>query len=235
MTDDRERLDPALSPPVATDEVKILDAPPADVPVVPPPLEPTADEAPTPPGPSLRERLTPFRLLASSTAVLAVVAILLGLMVFAPSVAPFKLGSARIAAEAGDVDEIEALARRFGENFMTMSYRTLDADFERVLRDTTGPFRAQLEGILEVFGDLLVKAKSDSKGDVSSVTVLSRSGDDAAVAARVNRRITNERNPNSRPTTHTLLITLIRTPSAWKVNDVTEIPRLVGPGGVTER
>lgn len=232
MTDDQDSVAPTQSPaPVTTGEAQVLEtAPvPADA---PPPLEGSEPASPTP---SVRERLTPFRLLAAATALLAAVAILLGLMVFAPSIAPVKLGATRLAAEAGNVQEIETLARRFAEHFMTIDYQTLDADFERVLDDTTGSFRTQIEGVLDVYGDLLVKAKSVSKGEVTTLTVLSRGGDNAAVNARVNRTITNERNPNARPTAHTLLITLIRTASGWKVADLTEIPASVGAGDVVPR
>lgn len=241
MTDDQERAAPESSPQVTTEETKLpepapmpVDAPPA-VPEVPPSLESAVDAPPPAAVSSLRERLTPFRLLVGASAVLAVIAILLGLMVFAPSVAPIKFGSARLAAEAGDVQEIEVLARRFAENFMTIDYQTLDADFERVLADTTGTFRTQIEGVLDVYGDLLVKAKSVSRGEVNGVTVLSRGGDNASVSARVSRTITNDRNPNARPTQHTLLITLIRTASAWKVADLTEVPGSVGAGDVAPR
>ena len=200
---------------------------------VAPPAEPAAtDEAEAPAGPSLRERLTPFRLLVAATAVLAVIAILLGLMVFAPSVAPIKLGSARLAAGAGDVKEIETVSRRFAENFLTIDYRTLDADFERVRADTTGKFRNELDGSLELVGDLLRKAQSVSKGDVSEVTVLSRDAETAFVSAKVNRTFTNERIANPRPRQHTLRITLVRTASGWKVDDLTEDPGAIGTGGV---
>lgn len=199
---------------------------------VPEPLTPTADLQPAPVGsgeqaavqrtpPSLRDRVLSAPVLLGAVSVLAVIAILLGLMVFAPGTAPIKLGSARTVAES---DEIESVARRFARNFLTIDYQSLDEGFDRVLADSTGAFRGKIENLLEVVGDLLVKAKSISVGRVDDVTVVSRRDDTAMVTARVSRTITNARRQDARPTQHTLLITLVRTASKWKVDDLTEVP-----------
>lgn len=193
----------------------------ASEPVQPAPEVFTEQAAATGSTPSFRDRLLSAPVLLGAVSVLAVIAILLGLMVFAPGAAPIKLGSARTVTES---DEIESVARRFARNFLTIDYQSLDEGFDRVLADSTGAFRGKIENLLEVVGDLLVKAKSISVGRVDDVTVVSRRDDTAMVTARVSRTITNAQRQDARPTQHTLLITLVRTASKWKVDDLTEVP-----------
>jgi len=173
---------------------------------------------------SFRAALTPVRVLAAATALFGVIAILLGLMVFAPSIAPIKLGATRLAAEAQADAEIEAVASRFARNFVTISYRTLDADFDRILRDATGSFRNRISQIPDVIRDPYIESKGVSRGRVVDVAVLSRAGETATVRVVVSRTIQNEKTPTPRAVRHSLELTVVATAEGWKVADASQLP-----------
>jgi hypothetical protein len=173
---------------------------------------------------SFRATLTSVRVLAVATAVLGVIAILLGLMVFAPSIAPIKLGVTRLAAEAQADADIETVASRFARNFVTISYRTLDADFDRILRDATGSFRNRISEIPDVIRDPYVESKGVSRGRVLDVAVLSRAGETATVRVVVSRTIQNEKTPTPRAIRHSLELTVVSTAEGWKVADASQLP-----------
>ena len=179
-----------------------------------------------PPAPGARRRIdvTPFRLLAAATVLLGVITLLLGLMVFAPRIAPIKLGSTRLAAEALTNEQVTEVAKRFATNFLSLDYRTIDADFDRVLEDTTGNFERQLRRLLEVTKDRLVEAKGVSEGRVTRVSVLSRTGETATVQVVVSRSIQNADTPQPQVVEQSLEVTLVSTSAGWKVDDTTGIP-----------
>lgn len=207
-----EALDPRLGSELHATEA--TDAPPIGTPV----------ERPSAPPTPRRIELTSFRLLALSTVVLGVIAVLLGLMVFAPRIAPLKLGTTRLAAEAQTNEQVTEVARRFATNFLSLDYRTIDADFNRVLEDTTGNFEGQLRRLLEVTKDRLVEAKGVSEGRVTRLSVLSRTEDAATVQVVVSRSIQNADTPQPQVVEQTLEVTLVSTSSGWKVDDTTGIP-----------
>jgi Mce-associated membrane protein len=168
--------------------------------------------------------ITPFRLLAAGTIALGVIALLLALMVFAPRIAPLKLGATRLAAEAQTNEQVTEVAKRFATNFLSLDYRTIDADFDRVLEDTTGNFERQLRRLLEVTKDRLVEAKGVSEGRVTRLSVLTRTEDTATVQVVVSRSIQNSDTPDPQVVEQSLEVTLVSTPGGWKVDDTTGIP-----------
>lgn len=176
----------------------------------------------------LRARLTAVRVLAATTVLLGVAVVLLALMVFAPTIAPLKLGSARLAAQAGDDPEIAAVAERFLESFLTMDYRTLEDDYDRVVAETTGSFSRQMQSVRTALAEILVKARSVSEGEVTSLRIEERDGPNATVRAHVRRTIRNRNVPDARPTTHEILLQLIDTSAGWKVESMSQVG---GSGG----
>ncbi len=178
--------------------------------------------------PSLRP--TPFRAVVASSVLLGVVSILLGLMVFAPQIAPLKLGSTRLLADARTDEAIEEVASRFARNFMTISYRTFDRDFDRILADTTGSFRREVSKLPAVIKEPYVKSKGISTAEVTEVSVSSRAGDTASVHVVVSRSIQNESEPEPRPVRHTLDLTLVSTSGGWKVAGADSLPNAATGG-----
>lgn len=171
-----------------------------------------------------RTGVTSFRLLAAGTILLGVIAVLLALMVFAPRIAPIKLGATRLAAEAQTNEQVSEVAKRFATNFLSLDYRTIDADFDRVLEDTTGNFERQLRRLIEVTKDRLIEAKGVSEGRVTRLSVLSRTEDTATVQVVVSRSIQNADNPEPQVIPQSLEVTLVSTSAGWKVEDTTGIP-----------
>ncbi|MGH2760320.1 MAG: hypothetical protein ACRDKJ_12255 [Actinomycetota bacterium] len=207
-----EALDPRLGSELAATEV----------------TRPRPDETPVerPPEPLVLRgvAVTPFRLLAAATSALGVIAVLLGLMVFAPRIAPIKLGATRLAAEAQTNEQVTEVAKRFATNFLSLDYRTVDADFDRVVEDTTGNFERQLRRLLDVTKDRLIEAKGISEGRVTRLSVLSRTEDSATVQVMVSRSIQNADNPEPRVVPQTIEVTLVFTAGGWKVDHTTGIP-----------
>ncbi len=208
-----EALDPRLGSELAATEA--TDAPPPDK---------TPVKAPRQRLERPQLEITPFRLLAAGTIVLGVIAVLLALMVFAPRIAPIKLGSTRLAAEAQTNEQVTEVAKRFATNFLSLDYRTIDADFDRVLEDTTGNFERQLRRLIEVTKDRLIEAKGISEGRVTRLSVLSRTEDTATVQVVVSRSVQNSDTPDPRVVPQSLEVTLVSTPGGWKVDDTTGIP-----------
>lgn len=179
-----------------------------------------------PPGgrPSLRSRVTGFRVLVAATIVLGVASVLLGLMVFAPGLAPIKLGATRLAAEAQGNEEIREVARRFATNFLSLDYRTIDEDFEQLLQDTTGNFESQLRRLIDTTRQRLTEAEGVSEGRVTGLVILSRSEETAVVQLEVLRTITNVETTEPQTVAHTLRVSLVETREGWKVDDTTGLP-----------
>lgn len=224
MSDDT-RSDPPGEPAAAEPraaEPALDPVPPPDQPPPPTPGEATQVRGPGPFA-AIRRRITAVRVLAVVSVLLGAAVVLLGLMVFVPSLAPLKLGSARLAAQQDDSAEIARVAERFLESFLTIDYRTIDEDFERVVADTTGAFTRQMRGVRQALGEILVEAQSVSEGDVTSVDVESREGPNAVVLAEVRRTISNKNVPKPRPTRHTIQLQMVETSSGWKVESMAQV------------
>lgn len=225
MSDDQtQRPDPGPSaasfPPIAP--------PPGFEPDPAPTVEEAKATAPVRPrGPARRPSLV--QLLVATNMLLGVIVVLLALMVFAPTIAPLKLGATRSAIEAREDSEIEAVASRFARNFLSIDYRTLDADFARIQKDTTGKLRGDLSRILDLIRAPYRNTKSTSTGDVADARVLSRNDDTASVGVVVELTVTNEKRREAQKVTRSMELTLVRTPSGWKVSDARNLPTPSAP------
>lgn len=212
MTDENQPDRPGMPP----------DEAPATLPFAPQ-EPPSAGEFPPVPGPAARaaRRFRPsrFHILFAVGAVLVVAVVLLALMVFAPLIAPIKLGAARDAVAARSDAEIREVATRFARNFVTIDYRTIDADIRRIREDTTGRLRQQLGQIQEVIREPYRRTKSSSQGNTAEAEVLSRTEDAATVSVVVRFSVQNTKRREPQSVTRSLELTLVRTASGWKVAD----------------
>jgi hypothetical protein len=227
---------PDVAPPVETEPAKPDETTPAGT----KPDEAKPDEAKTPDepsttaGPSLAERLGspasrlrtmqggPVVGLAAAGFVLLVVAMLLALMVFAPAIAPFRLGSSKIGYRAERDVAIEQVAVRFAHNFLTFDYRTIDANLNQLSKDSTGNFSAQLVRVRKQkdLMDTLRTHKATSRGTVRGETVESVHGDTATIRVFLAQTVTNSTSSTPSTTYKDVLLTLVRTPQGWKVDNV---------------
>jgi len=221
---------PADAPPVPDEAPPVPEVAPAfpdEAPAAP-------DEAPKPSGPSFIERLGapasklrtlqggPVVGLAVTSFVLLVVGVLLALMVFAPGVAPFRLGSSKAGFAAQRDVAIEKVAVRFAHNFLTFDYRTIDANLNELSKDSTGNFSGQLVRVRKQrdLMDTLRAHKATSRGTVRGETVESLHGDTASVRVFLAQTVANSTSSTPQTTYKDVLLTLVRTPQGWKVDNV---------------
>jgi hypothetical protein len=194
--------------------------PPVNLPADPPATE----RAPQPISQRARRRPSLVQLLIATNVALVIIVVLLLLMVFAPSIAPLKLGAARSAIEAETDRDIERVASRFARNFLSIDYRTLDADFSDIQKDTTGKLRGDLSRILNLIREPYRNTKSTSSGRVTDVQVLSRTEDTASVGVVVELTVRNEKQRRPQEATRSMELTLVKTSSGWKVSDARNLP-----------
>ena len=160
--------------------------------------------------------------LAVATFVFLVTSVLLALMVFAPAIAPFRLGTAKSGAIAERDLAIEKVAVRFAHNFMTFDYRTLDANLTSMAQDATGKFSSQVVSLRKdktVTGALIAQ-QATSRGSVEGQSVESVHGDTATVRVFLNQVVTNKSQQQGRSTFRVFLFTLVKTAQGWKVDNV---------------
>jgi hypothetical protein len=165
----------------------------------------------------------PVPVLIAIAAIFLVTTILFGLMAFAPRIAPIKSGPARLAVRAQEEAAITAVAKRFAKNFLTVDYRTIDADFRRVTSDATGKFKEQLQKVLTLSKQQFKDRRATSSGSVTQTFMLSNKNESAVVRAVVNRTIQNARTKSPQSGVQVLDITLVKTSDGWKVDDLRQL------------
>lgn len=219
MTDDLTPKEPQTTPGLVPDPDP---APaPADDPAPAPADEP--EQADEPKASRFDKRMIG---LGIATGAVAVVIVLLALMVFAPGVAPIKVGSVAQAQRAAEERAVDRVAARFASALYTFNYRTIDADIEAIGADATGNFSRQLAEVLgevDVFKEAIVEARGESVGQVQGVDVRSVEGDTASARVFVLQAIRNRKNPEPRQQLSTVELTLVRTATGWKVDDVQQL------------
>jgi Mce-associated membrane protein len=204
--------------PEATIPLPTPEPAPVTPPVTEPVTEPVAEALP-------RERRIDRKmiLLGIGSGILAVVVLLLALMVFAPGIAPVKLGAVADATKTKEAEAVEVVATRFSESLYSFNYRTIDADLKAIRKDATGNFSNELEQVLgevDVFKKAIVDAKGESTGEVQGVDVRKVSGNTATARVFVVQSIRNKKNPKSRQQVSAVELTLVKTSDGWKVDDV---------------
>lgn len=223
------------SPPQPVSEVEAEQPLPEPRPAPPP--EPAATDEDTeavaaPAAPARQRRDWLLDVLVASTVVLFIATVLLGLMAFAPRIAPIKSGPTRLAAEALEERDVTAVAKRFARNFLTIDYQTIDADTKRLTADATGEFKDQIGEVLKLSRAQFEKRKATSEGKVTEAVLLFREETNARVQVLAERTIRNARTKaaDERPETKVLDITLVKTSQGWKVDNVREVQVGEPPG-----
>ncbi len=227
MTDERGPEPPPISsapPPEAGEPVSLAPEPGLAEPVparVPPAYTTLSEERV---GSTDRLGSPREKLLAVTTGVLFLIGVLLALMVFAPSIAPIKLGVARQAASLQTDQEIEAVAMRFARNYLSIDYRTLESDFEAIRQDATGDLLRKLSQVSNLVREPYRKARSISTGRSKRVVVISKTKDVASVQVIASVTTRTAQKPEPQTNEQPLQLTLVRTGSGWKVSQVFQAP-----------
>ena len=187
--------------------------PPAPVPPAPVELPPAFPRRPFPLVPAL----------LAAVGVLLVLVVLLGLMAFAPRIAPIKTNATKLAANAQEEEAIEAIARRFARNFVTIDYRTIDEDLDRMSDDATGNFQDQLDRTIRAIGKEFEKRKARSTGRALDSAVLSHEGSTALVQVLLRRTKQNVGTKGPETGNQIVNVSLVRTDEGWKVDNLSQL------------
>lgn len=220
MTDRPEdRMDDDGAPPT----------PPSDAsPETPPVFEAADVAAATQPAEKLppaypRRRMPLVPILIAAVGVLLVLVVLLGLMAFAPRIAPIKTSATKLAANAQEEQAIEAVARRFARNFVTIDYRTIDDDLDSMSADATGNFQEQLDRTIRAIGEEFKKRKARSTGRALDSAVLAHEGSTALVQVLLRRTKENVGTEGPETGNQIVNVSLVRTDEGWKVENLTQL------------
>jgi hypothetical protein len=178
-----------------------------------PPVEPAAPRGP---------RSPIVTVLAVATAALFLTTVLFGLMAFAPRLAPIKSGPAKLAVQAQEAAELKELASGFAKNFVTLDYKTIEADLKRMTADTTTTFGEKLSRTIEAVGDQFKARKASSTGRALDAQILSQSNDSAIVQVLLRRTKRNVGTKGPETGNQIVNVTLVKTDDGWKVDDLSE-------------
>ena len=169
-----------------------------------------------------RSPLVPI--LAATTALFFIATVLFGLMAFAPRVAPIKSGPAKLAARAQEEDGIKQIARRFAENFVSLSYDSIDDDLDRMTADATSNFATKLRDTVNAISPAFKKAKASSTGKALDAAILSHTDDSAIVQVLIRRTKTNVGTKKGPETGNQIVnVTLVKTSDGWKASDLSQL------------
>lgn len=158
--------------------------------------------------------------LTAACAVLALLTILFAWMVFAPSSAPLKLGATRDAAAAREDHAIIRTAERFAKNFLSVDYRTIEADFDRATADASDQFKGRVEEVLRLSHSRFLTAHARSTFEITHSFLVEHTGNNALVEVIGRRTIRNASTKGSRSESQELHVVLVKTDYGWKVSDL---------------
>lgn len=192
------------SPPAA--ETPLVAPPPAAA--APAPVETMPVETAVATGPATSQ---PRR----ASRVWMIVAIVLIVAVLVESVLLFR-------GNRPEHDRTDALtvSRTFLTNLTTYDSSTLDSQRSKVLALATGGFHDKFDQAAASLDASLKKSNATSKGSVVSVAIVSINGDRASVLSLVDVTVTNSSLTQPRLDHDVIQLTLVRTSSGWRVDDV---------------
>ena len=162
-------------------------------------------------------------ILAVVTGLLFVTTVLFGLMAFAPRLSPIKSGSAKLAVQAMEREDLQTLASRFAKNFVSINYKTIDRDLERMTADTTSAFAEKLERTIEAIGEQFKQRKASSSGEALDAAVISQTDDSALVQVLLRRTKRNVGTKGPETGNQIVNVTLVKTDDGWKVDDLSQL------------
>ncbi len=162
-------------------------------------------------------------ILAATTAVFFVATVLLGLMAFAPRIAPIKSGPAKLAVKAQDEAGFKTIARRFAENFVSIDYKTIDEDLDRMTADATSDFERKLRDTVRQIRKAFTSQKASSSGKALDAAVLSHTNDSAIVQVLLRRTKKNVGTGGPDTGNQVVNVTLVKTDDGWKVSDLSQL------------
>ncbi len=119
------------------------------------------------------------------------------------------------AGEADRRDEILQAARQVGLNLMSMDYRTVEKDTQRVLSGSTGTFKDQYAAQTKTFIDEITKNQATSQAQVLGAGITDYDEDSAEVIVAVSSVVTSPSVPNGTPRNMRFLIEMSKVHGKW--------------------
>lgn len=154
-----------------------------------------------------------------------VLPVLMGLL--AAALAGLVAWSAVLGADAFEQRQQEAqrqqalhAARQVAVNLLSLDYRTIDRDIDRVLNGTTGQFRDQFASRTGVVEQVLPEAEAASEAQIHSAGVSSMDGDSAEVMLIADATVRNANQEEPRNVHYRLSLTVERQDGRWLVSEV---------------
>lgn len=144
-------------------------------------------------------------------AVLAVIA--LGLL--AGGIYPPVAKKVSASSETGRRDAILQAARQVGLNLMSMDYKTIKEDTQRVLSGSTGTFKDQYAAQTQTFVDEITKNQATSQAQVLGAGITDYDEDSAEVIVAVSAVVTSPAVPNGTPRNMRFLIEMSKVDGKW--------------------
>lgn len=116
-----------------------------------------------------------------------------------------------------------AAGRQIAVDFAAYDYRHLQADFKRVVSESTGTFKSQYASQSAGVQDLIIKAKAVSTAQIASAGVVDAGPNNASVVVALNRTVTNTSVPNGQKDSFGVQIDMRRIGGHWLANKVTPL------------
>lgn len=147
-------------------------------------------------------------------------AAVLVLLVAALLASTIVLGLRALGASEAAQDRDGAInaARQTALNMMTLDYKTINEDMQRVLSGTTGVFKDQYASNSATFVEEITKTQANSQAEVLSAGLTGGDEDSAEVIVAVSALVTSPAVPEGAPRYMRFVLEVTKTDGKWLVS-----------------
>jgi Mce-associated membrane protein len=186
------------------------------------PTEDTESEAPSPVAAvSTRRRWSPRREWTAVGICLVVVVVIVGLL----GASGYMTWKHRVAvSDRQHRAEFVAAARQSFVTLTTMDFNHAKEDVQRVIDNSTGPFKTDFQSQAADFIKTVEQSKVVTKGTVSAAAVESMTGDSAVVLVAATSQVTNAAGAQQEPRAWRVSVTMTRDSGQIKMSKVEFVP-----------
>ncbi|WP_148086300.1 hypothetical protein [Actinocorallia herbida] len=147
-------------------------------------------------------------------------AVVLALLTAALLASTIVLGLDKMAAAEADRDRDGAVnaARQTALNMMTLDYKTISDDIQRVLAGTTGTFKDQYATNSKTFIEEVTKTQATSEAEILSAGLTGGDADSAEVIVAVSALVTSPSVPEGTPRYMRFVLDVTKVDGKWLVS-----------------
>jgi hypothetical protein len=128
------------------------------------------------------------------------------------------------APDTGDGDDFQQAVGRFARDLTTNSPKTIDADVQRILNESTGGFHDDFQKRSGPFADVVRQSGSTSRGHVKATAIEAMSGNGATVLVAIVVTVQNAASSNQEPRNWRMRITAQREGGTILASSVEFVP-----------